>query len=94
MLNSSDPTDKKKLEFFKINFGPFDRLDHQKPFIGTTPKPLGANFYPEDMTKEEFTNWIKEHPEDEKAFTSEFTIIRREGEKLIAVPYSDNYREN
>ncbi|MCB0730286.1 MAG: peptidase [Ignavibacteriae bacterium] len=94
LLKSNDPADKKKLEYFNINFGPFDRLDHEKPFIGTTPKPLGANFYPEDMTKEEFTNWIKEHPEDEKAFTSEFTIIRREGEKLIAVPYSDYYREN
>ncbi len=51
-------------------FGPFDRLDHDKPFIGDKKKPIGANFYPEDMTKEEFNNWIKDHPADEKAFTS------------------------
>ncbi len=49
---SNDPIDELKLEYFNINFGPFDRLDHNKPFIGKNPKPLGANFYPEDMTKE------------------------------------------
>jgi hypothetical protein len=87
------PEDKLKLEYFNINFGPFDRLDHDKPFIGNEPKPLGANFYPEDMTKEEFTKWIEDHPEDEKAFTSEFTVIRRDAEKLIAIPYSEFYKD-
>ncbi len=90
---SENTEDKLKLEYFNINFGPFDRLDHDKPFIGEATKPLGANFYPEDMTKEEFTKWIKDHPEDEKAFTSEFTVIRRDGEKLIAIPYSEFYKE-
>ena len=91
--NSENTEDKQKLEYFNINVGPFDRLDHDKPFIGEATKPLGANFYPEDMTKEEFTKWIKDHPEDEKAFTSEFTVIRRENEKLIAIPYSEFYKE-
>ena len=80
-----------QLELFRIMFGPFNRLDHDKPFIGSTPKPLGANFYPESMTKEEFQNWIKVHPQDEKAFTSEFTVIRRENGNLIAIPYSEFY---
>lgn len=90
---SNSELDKLKLEFFNINFGPFDRLDHDKPFIGSEEKPLGANFYPEDMTKEEFLNWIKNHPEDDKAFTSEFTVIRRKNEKLVAIPYSEFYKE-
>jgi hypothetical protein len=84
---------KTQLELFEIMFGPFDRLDHDKPFMGTDEKPLGANYYPEDMTKEEFENWIKEHPEDEKAFTSEFTFIRREGGNLVAIPYSEYYKD-
>ncbi len=83
---------KLQLELFDIMFGPFNRLEHDKPFIGTDEKPLGANFYPEDMTKEEFENWIKENPEDEKDFTSEFTFIRREGSKLVAIPYSEYYK--
>jgi len=80
-------------KYFDIMFGPFDRLDHNKPFIGTTKKPEGANFYPVDMTKEELNNWIKDHPEDEAAFSSEFTIIRRNGEKLVAIPYSEFYKD-
>ncbi len=86
--------DAKTLEYFNIMVGPFDRLDHDKPFYGNATKPEGANFYPEDMTKEEFAAHIKAHPEDEKAFTSEFTVIRRDKEgKLIAIPYSEYYKE-
>ncbi|MGD8779491.1 MAG: peptidase [Ignavibacteria bacterium] len=92
LKNSNNELDKKRLQLFEIMFGPFNRLNHNKPFIGTAEKPLGANFYPKDMTKEEFENWIKEHPEDKKAFTSEFTVIKRDGEKLVAVPYSENYK--
>jgi hypothetical protein len=84
---------KYQLELFNIMFGPFDRLEHDKPFIGTEKKPLGANYYPEDMTKEEFEQWLKDHPEDEEAFTSEFTVIRRDGNKLIAIPYSEYYKD-
>ena len=91
--NSDLMEDKLKLEYFNINFGPFDRLDHDKPFIGETEKPLGANFYPEDITKEEFTKWIEDHPEDENYFTSEFTVIRRDNNNLIAIPYSEFYKE-
>lgn len=41
--------------FAEINYGPWDRLDDNRPFVdGFGPKPLGANFYPDDMTREEF----------------------------------------
>jgi len=86
---SNTEEQKLKLELFNMMFGPFDRLEHDAPFIDTLKKPLGANFYPEDMTKEEFEKWIKDNPNDEKAFTSEFTVIRREGGKLVTIPYSN-----
>jgi hypothetical protein len=82
-----------KLELFNIMFGPFDRLEDNEPFIGKNTKPLGANFYPVDMSKEEFEKWIKENPSDEKAFTSEFTIIRRDNGKLVAIPYSEYFKD-
>lgn len=82
-----------QLELFNIMFGPFDRLEDDEPFIGTERKPLGANFYPEDMTKEEFEKWIKQNPADEKYFTSEFTVIRRQNDKLVAIPYNEYYKE-
>lgn len=81
-------------EFFKINFGPFDRLENDKPFINLEEKkPDGANFYPMDMTKEEFETYIKAHPEDEKTFTAERTIIRRKAGNLVAIPYAEAYKE-
>ncbi len=82
-----------KLELFNIMFGPFDRLEDNEPFIGKDKKPLGANFYPEDMSKEEFEKWIKTNPADEKSFTSEFSIIRRKNGKLVAIPYSEYFKE-
>lgn len=80
-------------KLFKLHFGPFDRLEHHKPFINRSEeKPDGANFYPEDMTKEEFENWLKDHPEDEANFTSNFYLIRRKEGKLTAIPYSQAYK--
>lgn len=95
----TDEVSKLQLQLFNIMFGPFDRLEDDEPFIqrilwiGTDKKPLGANFYPENMTKEEFEDWIKQNPQDEKSFTSEFTVIRRQNGKLAALPYSEYYKE-
>ena len=81
------------LDLFNIMFGPWNRLDHDKPFIGKKEKPLGAGFYPEDMTKEEFEQSVAAHPDQKKAFASEFTIIEREKGQLVAVPYHQKYAE-
>ena len=89
---SSDPADKDYLRFLLINYGPFDRADENRPFLGAAPKPAGANFYPRDMTKEEFEAHLAAHPEDKEAFESPFTVIRRREGKLAAVPYSEEYR--
>lgn len=93
LMKKTDEVSKLQLELFNIMFGPFDRLEDDEPFIGAEKKPLGANFYPEDMTKEEFESWIKQNPQDEKSFTSEFTVIRRQNGKLVAIPYSEYYKE-
>jgi len=48
-------TDPYAKHFAEINYGPWDRLDNEKPFIeGYGEKPKGANYYPVDMTDEEF----------------------------------------
>ncbi len=81
------------LNLFDLHFGPWDTLDHNKPFYGTVEMPEGAAFYPADMTREEFNQWIADHPEDEEAFKNGYTVIRRDGENLVAIPYSVHYRE-
>ncbi|MBT3182054.1 MAG: peptidase [Deltaproteobacteria bacterium] len=80
-------------DYFGINYGPFDRLNHDEPFVKDVGgKPLGANFYPEDMTKDEFNRWLKKHPKDRRMFENNFTVIKRKDKKLVAVPYSEEYR--
>jgi hypothetical protein len=93
LMTRTDDAAKNELAYFNIMAGPFDRLDERHPFIGTSPQPLGANFYPENMTKEEFGSWLEKHPDDRPAFTSEFTVIRRDGDKLLAIPYSEHYKD-
>jgi len=93
LKKSSDMKDKKYLDLFNAMFGPWNRLEEDKPFINTTPKPDGANFYPADMTKEEFNAWIADHPDQKETFENTFTMIRRKGDDLVAIPYSEFFKE-
>ena len=92
LMAPGDQQDKPYLDLFTIMFGPFNRLEENRPFINNTPKPDGANFYPPDMSKEEFRHWLKEHPEEKQSFEHTFTLIRREKGQLIAVPYAQAYK--
>jgi hypothetical protein len=78
-------------EYFDIMYGPWDRLEEDVPFLNVGAKPEGAGYYPEDITREDIDAWLEAHPGDEAAFSSYFTVILRDGESLIAVPYSEAY---
>ncbi len=75
-------------QYAKIHYGPWDRLRGNEPFVpGFGEKPEGANYYPLDMTKEEFEAW------EEPAKTSLYTLIRRDDQgNLLAIPYSEAYK--
>jgi len=91
---SGDRADMNYLRFLIMNFGPFDRLDRNKAFIGTAIKPPGAGFYPPDLTQKEFQEYIAAHPEVKGNFESPYTVIKREGEELVAVPYNEEYMDD
>lgn len=76
-------------QFAMINYGPWERLNDMKPFVsGFGKKPLGAGFYPKDMTKEEF-DALKD-----KNKNSLYTVLRRDQEgKLIVKWYREEYKE-
>ena len=78
--------------FAEINFGPWDRLDGNRPFIpGAGDKPKGANFYPPDMTVEEF----EAAAEENEALKSLYTMVRRdETGSLVAIPYHEYFAEH
>jgi len=81
--------------YFDLMVGPWDRLEHDEPFLDVGPRPPGAGYYPADLTKADFDVWIEAHPTDRDAFTSYFTVIRRTGTSggLEAVPYSEFYSQ-
>lgn len=76
-------------QFAEIQYGAWDRLDAERPFIpGYGPKPAGANFYPKDMTKEEFEKL------DDPMKTSQYTILQRNGKgDLEVIPYHKAYEK-
>lgn len=74
--------DEKTKRFVDINYGPWDRLNGDKPFVqGVGPKPDGATFYPSDMTKEELEK------ADLKDKFGLYSVVKRENGKLVTVPY-------
>lgn len=75
-------------KFAEINFGPWDRLQGNKPFIkGIGEKPLGANYYPKDMSKEEFEKFSDKNKADL------YTFVRRNEEgDLITIPYHEQFK--
>lgn len=81
--------DKNTKEFLRINYGPWDRLNNDKPFVaGVGPKPAGAGFYPVGMTLEEL------EASDIRQKRDLYSIIRRTTEgKLEAIPYHIEYKE-
>jgi peptidase M49-like protein len=81
--------------YAEINYGPWDRLDGNTPFIeGVGPKPTGAGFYPRDMTKEEFDTAAARSPTLGKALRSQYTIVQRDSAgALTPVPYHKVYAD-
>ena len=96
LQKDNTPEGKEKAHFFRINMGPWSKLDHDEPFIDGAPKtkPSGANYYPEDMSKEEFNGWMNALPESvqQKATGFFYTIRRNQDDRLYAKPYSEEYR--
>ncbi len=82
--------------YVRLNYGPWDRLDGNAPFVpGVGPRPAGAAFYPGNMTKEEFETAAKASPAAAESLRSGYTLVRRDSSgKLTAVPYHRAFAES
>jgi len=82
LLNGIEDPKARRFAFY--NYGPWDRLAADQPFIESAgPRPLGARFYPQDMTKAEFEAWEQEGKD------GQYTIVQRDADGgLTLVPYS------
>ena len=76
--------ERKAKQFAVYNYGPWDRLAADQPFIESYgPRPPGARFYPEDMSKAEFESWQQEGKD------GQYSIVKRDADGgLVLVPYS------
>jgi hypothetical protein len=85
----STVTDADTRKFIEINYGPWDRLAGNSSFVmGVGAKPPGANFYPSDMTKDEFETFT------DPLKSSLYTFVRRnEDGSLYTVPYHVQFEE-
>jgi hypothetical protein len=95
LVRDESPLGKARLHYFLINQGPWDRLEHDAPFIpGVEAKAESGNFYPAGATRDEVDQWMKGLAGTEKeAATGFFTTIRRGGDGRFAiVPYSLEYQ--
>lgn len=93
LAQDDSPLGQARLAYFDIMRGPWDRQAHFEPFAVGQHRPPGADFYPEDLTGDEFKAYVAAHPEQREALENLFTIVVREGEGLQAVPYSKAYGE-
>src|SRR5450432_2770031 len=95
LQKDTTPLGKARLHYFWLNKGPWSDLDDHAAFLEGAParKPQGANFYPPDMTREEFEAWVKSlPPPGREQAIGFFTVIRRNpGKQLSLVPYSQAY---
>jgi hypothetical protein len=82
-------TDELTKKYIQLNYGPWDKLNNDTPFVaGIGPKPLGANFYPADISKEELEKALPAAKKDQ------YSLIRRDSSgKLVSIPFHVAYKE-
>ncbi len=85
--------DPRARRYAEINYGPWDRLEGNEPFIdGVGEKPAGAALYPADMTRQELEDAATASPELGEQLKGLYTVVERNAEGgLAAVPYSQAY---
>ncbi len=89
------PEAEEMLRLVKIWYGPYDAMYDEARFVGngTKTRPKMGNLYPQDITKEEFEKYILANPDQKAYLESQYSVINREGNKLIPVPYYQAYPE-
>src|SRR6185437_11673182 len=73
--------------------GRWDLADNNRPFVGDTPMPPGREVYPLGLTRADIERYVKQHPGDKAAIYDPYTVVKRQGDRLIGVPYHTEYRD-
>ena len=79
--------------FLTINGSRYDLLQNNKPFVGTDPFSPGRALYPAGITRQEIDTYVAKHPQKKAEIYNPYTVIKRRGTELIAVPYHVEYKQ-
>ena len=93
LAGSKNNQDQEVLRMLRIMGSRYDLLAENKPFIGTQPMSPDRGFYPTGLTSEQIEQYVKQNPQKKEEIYSSYTIIRRDGDELSAVPYHVAYRD-
>lgn len=87
------PADESLRRFLVINGSRYDLIRNNAPFVGTAPRPPGAQLFPVDLTRDEFDRYVAAHPDQKAALYNQSTLVRRQGAALLTIPYRQGYVE-
>jgi hypothetical protein len=93
LAGCTSTADRNLRRFLVINGNHFDLLDEHKSFVGNDPYPPGHENFPKDITQKEIDNYVAAHPDKKADIYNPFTVIKRQGSDLVAVPYHVEYKE-
>jgi hypothetical protein len=93
LAGSTKPEDLKLRRLLRINGSRYDLVDDMKPFVGTAPAPPGRALYPPGLNREGIEKYVAQHPEQKAAIYGDFTVVRRKGDVLVAIPYHVEFAE-
>jgi len=93
LLGCNQVMNQKIRRFLMINGSRYNLLEENKPFVGSDPFFPGHALFPAGITRQEIEAYVAQHPDQKAQIYNPYTVIKRQGAGLVAVPYHIEYRQ-
>ncbi|HKW12032.1 MAG TPA: hypothetical protein VJO33_16720 [Gemmatimonadaceae bacterium] len=93
LSNCPSALDQQLARFLMISGGRFDLLDENKPFVGNDTLDAGRQIYPAGIARQEIDAYLEAHPAKKAELLNPLTVVRRQGNDLVGVPYHEAYKQ-
>lgn len=93
LAGSTTAIEKAALTMLDAHYGRWDRFKDFETFAGSQKRPPGGYVYPVDLTKTELEAYIAANPSEKDALLNPYTVVKRNGARLVTVPYHQEYAE-
>src|SRR5438874_427520 len=93
LKTSKNPKDQQLLRMLGIQASRYDLLAENAPLIGSQPMSPDRGLYASGLTREQIEDYVKQHPDKKNEIYGDYTIVRRNGDELVGIPYHIAYRQ-